>query len=201
MHGQLWYKVRWEGYTSTEDSWQLKETLSCPELLKQYHEEYNDAIFKREEAKLKAKAQAKNNNVYEVEAIVDSKIVKGKVKYRVHWKDWDSSDDTWEFEEALRCPDLIRDFKKKNSKSTKKVANKKRKRQHSASEGDSNDSDYDGSHEREYEVTKVLNGRVNREGKWDFFVMWKGYGPEDNNWEPEENLNCPKLIDEVSSIH
>jgi hypothetical protein len=121
---------------------------------------------------------------------------------------------------------LIRTFNKKNSKtskiSTKKKAGKKRKKNYDSSgseEDDSDDSDYGAKRARisgEYEVAKIINARINRQGKWEFFVMWKGFGPEgnsiycfkhvhfqynafkDNTWEPESHLNCSKLINEVS---
>lgn len=165
--------------------------------------------MKREEEKLKAKKNAKNsNNEYEVEAIMDSKTVKGKTRYLIRWKGWDESDDTWEPEETLSCPDLIKAFKKKGPKSKKatpkkKVVGKKRKRYNDSGseENDSDDSDYGSPSKKtkgEYEVAKILNARINKQGVWEFYVMWKGYGPEDNNWEPESNLNCPKLINDVS---
>ena len=41
--------------------------------------------------------------------------------------------------------------------------------------------------EPEYTVEKVLDSRLFRR-KLQFKVRWKGYGPEDDSWEPEENL-------------
>lgn len=178
--------------------------LNCKDLLKEYHDSLNDTILKREEAKLEAIEKAKKSNgEYEVESIVDSKVVKGKTKYLIRWKNYDQADDTWEPEETLHCPELIRAFKKK-SPAKKAKAKKAKKRKHDDSgtdEDDDDDSDYGHKAKNgargEYEVEKVLDARINRHGKWEFFVMWKGWSPDHNNWEPESNLNCPQLIDEV----
>jgi hypothetical protein len=204
LKGTIFYRVRWANFSSKEDTWEAKESLNCNELLKEYHENVNSEILKREEAKLLAKEQAKkSNNEYEVDFIVDSRTFKGKTKYLIRWKGFQDTDDTWELEDSLNCPDLIRSFNKKSAKSPKKVK-KAKKRKHvddsGSEEDDSDDSDYGSSKKRngsEYEVEKVLDAKINRQGKWEFFVMWKGYGPESNTWEPESNLNCSRLINQV----
>jgi hypothetical protein len=45
----------------------------------------------------------------------------------------------------------------------------------------------------EYVVETILDKKI-KDGKIWYYLAWKGYGPEENTWEPKENLGCPELI-------
>jgi len=64
-----------------------------------------------------------------------------------------------------------------------------------ASEGGSEEE------EEEYIVEKVLNKRVNKGGKIEYYLKWKGFPSEENTWEPAANLNCPELIEAYEAAH
>lgn len=42
-----------------------------------------------------------DDEYYEFEAIIDRRVVKGKVEYRIRWKGFTEGDDTWEPEQNL----------------------------------------------------------------------------------------------------
>ena len=50
---------------------------------------------------------------YEVDAIIDSHIYKGKLQYLVHWKGYDESERTWEPASNLKnSPEIVEQFHK-----------------------------------------------------------------------------------------
>ena len=57
--------------------------------------------------------------MYEVDAIVDKKVRKGKVKYFVKWTGYDSSQNTWEPKEHLPI-DMVEEFEETYKNNNKK---------------------------------------------------------------------------------
>lgn len=55
----------------------------------------------------------------------------------------------------------------------------------------------------EYEVDKILKSRrTGRSKKLEYYIRWKGYGPNDDTWEPVENVaNAKEAIAKFHELH
>ena len=52
-----------------------------------------------------------------------------------------------------------------------------------------------------YAVNDILDRRI-RNDKPQYLISWKDYGPEDNTWEPLENLaDCMELVEHYERTH
>lgn len=54
--------------------------------------------------------------------------------------------------------------------------------------------------EEEFEVEAILDCRKRR-NQIQYLIKWRGYGPEDNSWEPEANLHAEELLRDFQSTH
>jgi len=139
---------------------------------------------------------------YEVESIEDTRQSHGKTQFRIRWKGYGPDTDTWENEEDLSCPNVIKAFleKNKNESKTKKRAGKAAdssfsKKTKNESEESSDSDEEEGGESKEYEVDKVMEVHFKKNGSREFLIHWKGFSHKDDTWEPEKNLNCADLIE------
>lgn len=49
--------------------------------------------------------------------------------------------------------------------------------------------------EGDWEVRKIVDVQFLKNNKREFLIRWMGCTADDDTWEPEENLQCPDLID------
>lgn len=64
---------------------------------------------------------------YEVEKILQHRVINGVTKYKLKWKGYPMSECTWEDESNLDCPDLLQDYWDEKNKSSKKAKSNSKK--------------------------------------------------------------------------
>ncbi|NWV28108.1 CDYL2 protein, partial [Origma solitaria] len=53
-----------------------------------------------------------------------------------------------------------------------------------------------------FQVERIVDKRKNKKGKWEYLIRWKGYGSNEDTWEPEHHLlHCEEFIDEFNRLH
>merc|ERR1711915_869822 len=124
-----------------------------------------------------------------VQMIKGMRVREDKTWYLVKWEKYSKC--TWEPEENLStCQDIIDNFLIEE-KTRLREEEMRRKRE---------------EEEGAYEVGRIIEvkfkkGKENEEDLREFLIRWKGHGEEDDSWEPEENLNCPDLIEKFMIKH
>lgn len=134
--GNRYLLIRWKGYGMESDTWEPESTLSCPDLIKKFEASKSaaengsaeSAKDKSKKAKKKGDDEPKKKKKklvvkpadwsetenFEVARILEVHHNKsGKREFLVSWKGYPTSSDSWEPEDNLDCPDLIKKFMEK----------------------------------------------------------------------------------------
>lgn len=140
--GVRYFLVKWKGWSEGDNTWETEKSVDCIELIEKFRDSCRSSSKTTKRASstktpTKAKKARKavsdddddeddekddddsdgdNEKEWEVERIVNQRKAKGKKEYLIRWKGCKSSDDTWEPEDGINCPELINAFLKKNKK-------------------------------------------------------------------------------------
>jgi len=132
-----------------------------------------DAIREWEESQYIAGSDNKFNEVkeYQVEKIISKRGAGKRTEYRVSWKGYPTSANSWEPVENLGgAKELIRAFDKDWQEKQDKIAS------------------------TDYEIEKIVDERVYR-GKMCYLVRWRGFKSDQDTWEPEDQFkDAPEAL-------
>lgn len=161
---------------------------------------------KKEKSKSKKSDDAEDSEseeLYVVEKVLDKRMRGGRVEYLLKWKGYPDSDNTWEPDENLGCPDLISAFeedqKKKKKGETKDTPEKKRKV--NGTEGDgtakkkkkADDDNRPRGFDRGLEPERII-GATDSSGELMFLIKWKGSDEADLVPSRIANVKCPQIV-------
>ncbi|KAK6180880.1 hypothetical protein SNE40_008852 [Patella caerulea] len=121
----------------------------------------------------------------------------GKREYLLRWKGYPDSENTWEPEENLDCPDLIAEFennrKKKEEKKRKQpngvddTSSKKKKK--ITEEDDNKPRGFD----RGLQPERII-GATDSSGELMFLMKWKDSDEADLVPARQANVKCPQIV-------
>uniref|UniRef100_A0A8D0D4X3 Chromobox 1 n=1 Tax=Sander lucioperca TaxID=283035 RepID=A0A8D0D4X3_SANLU len=97
-----------------------------------------------------AAAEEEEEEAYEVEQILDHRVVKGRVEFLLKWKGFSDEDNTWEPQDNLDGPDHIAEYMQKHKEKEEKKKEGKKKVVSEAS----GDSEERGSKRKKEEVSE-----------------------------------------------
>lgn len=151
---------------------------------------------------------------YIVEKILEKRMNGIKVEYFLKWKGYTEADNTWEPEENLDCPEMIKDFED-NLKKKKEGgggggaaavltggggggADKKRKQSSTENESEvpskkKAEEERPRGFDRKLEPDRII-GATDSSGELMFLIKWKGCDEADLVSSKIANVKCPQTV-------
>jgi len=155
---------------------------------------------------------------YAVEKIVDKRTRAGRTEYFLKWKGYPDSDNTWEPEDNLDCPDLIAEFenklksqnqpqvanKQKRKTDSELTLNKKKKPETSQPLSNTTNTHDQGSEAHEENnsargfdrglIPEKIIGATDSSGELMFLMKWKNSDEADLVLAKSANERCPQIV-------
>lgn len=132
-----------------------------------------------------------------VEKVVDSRMNKGKKEYFLKWKGFPDSENTWEPEDNLDCPELISGFEEM---AKKKKEEAKRKRKSEADESTKkkkkvveDEENKPRGFDRGLQPERII-GATDSGGELMFLMKWKDSDEADLVPARQANIRCPQIV-------
>ncbi|GIY13118.1 chromobox protein homolog 3 [Caerostris extrusa] len=147
-------------------------------------------------SKRKSKVEVSEPEEYTVEKILDKRLVEGKTEYFLKWQGYSDSENTWEPEENLDCPEIISEFEKNWSKKKINASEKKHKLSDSESEvliKRKHEEEKVRGFDRKLEPEKII-GATDTGGELMFLIKWKGCDEADLVSSKTANVRCPQTV-------
>jgi len=144
-----------------------------------------------------AGSDAEPEEEYTVEKILDKRIRGGKTEYLIKWEGYPDSENTWEPEDNLDCPDLISGFEEKTKQ--KKEEKKRKKEAEASGSGKKKQKlveDEDGKprgFERGLQPERII-GATDSSGELMFLMKWKDSDEADLVPARQANVKCPQIV-------
>jgi len=133
---------------------------------------------------------------FTVERILDKRIRNSKVEYLIKWEGYPDTENTWEPQENLDCPDIISAYeekaqKKKEEKKRKKEAESSggKKKQKVVEEEDNKPRGFD----RGLQPERII-GATDSSGELMFLMKWKDSDEADLVPARQANVKCPQIV-------
>jgi len=133
---------------------------------------------------------------FTVERILDKRVRNSKVEYLIKWEGYPDTENTWEPQENLDCPDIISAYedkaaKKKEEKKRKKEAESTggKKKQKVVEEEDNKPRGFD----RGLQPERII-GATDSSGELMFLMKWKDSDEADLVPARQANVKCPQIV-------
>ncbi|XP_059159687.1 chromobox protein homolog 1-like [Physella acuta] len=135
---------------------------------------------------------------FTVEKVVDSRMRGGKKEYLLKWKGYPDSENTWEPEENLDCPDLIAAFEeKKKKKDSEKGAKRKSTSNGAKDDAKKKKKDESDNKPRGFDrglAPERIIGATDSSGELMFLMKWKDSDEADLIPARQANVKCPQIV-------